>query len=152
MLSEDKTVTRDIIEFRRKEQMNRLAGILRKLLVPCGPKRSLISKNYFTVPFYIPRVCRLCSNWHEYLRNYLLRKKTPANYRLRNGVRLIDDTGTLTGTVAVGFVRREYGTMSGFRTIVDIGAHVGIFAIYAAQSCRTPESIVMSRSSRISAC
>ena len=131
----EKTVTRDIIEFRRKEQMNRLAKILRKLLVPRGPLRSLISKNYFTFPFYVPRVCRLCSNWPEYLRNYLLRKKTPADYRLRNGVRLIDGTGTLTGAMAVVFVRREYGPMKGFRTIVEIGAHVGSFAVYAAQSC-----------------
>ena len=95
----------------------------------------MLTQNHFTFPFYIPRVFRLCSNWPVYLRNYFLRKKNRAEYRLRDGVRLYDDTGTLAGTMAVVFVRREYGPVERVRTVVDIGAHVGSFAVYAAQSC-----------------
>jgi FkbM family methyltransferase len=54
---------------------------------------------------------------------------------MRNGFRLIDETGTLPGTLAEVFVRKRYGSLEGFRTIVDVGANVGAFALYAAQSC-----------------
>ena len=59
----------------------------------------------------------------------------PAEYRMRNGIRLMDATGTLAGTIAVVFVRREYGRLRNLRTIVDIGANMGSFSVYAANSC-----------------
>jgi FkbM family methyltransferase len=95
----------------------------------------MITRNYFTLPFYVPRICGLWRNWPEYLFNYVLRRHKPAEYRMRSGLRVIDATGTLPGTLAEVFVRRRYGTMQGFRTIVDVGANVGSFALYAAQSC-----------------
>jgi FkbM family methyltransferase len=99
---------------------------------------AMISQNHFTFPFYIPRVYRLCRNWPQYLVDYVLRRRTAAQYELRNGVRLTDDRGTLAGTIAVVFIRREYGRVDQFRTIVDIGANIGTFAVYAAQS--SPEA------------
>lgn len=54
---------------------------------------------------------------------------------MRSGIRLRDEMGELPGTMAVVFVRREYGSLKKFKTIVDIGAHIGTFAVYAAQSC-----------------
>lgn len=95
----------------------------------------MITQNYFTLPFYIPRICFLWTNWPEYLVNYVLRKRIPTEYRLRSGLRVIDGTGTLPGTLAEVFVRRRYGPLERMRTIVDIGANVGSFALYAAQSC-----------------
>src|SRR5688572_26717732 len=95
----------------------------------------MITQNYFTLPFYIPRICRLWSNWPEYLLNYVLRRHRPTEYRMRSGFRVIDTTGTLPGTLAEVFVRRRYGSVAGFRTIVDVGANAGSFAVYAAQSC-----------------
>src|SRR5437667_5032517 len=92
----------------------------------------MLSRNYFTLPFYIPRIVRLCVNWHEYLFNYLSRRGKQAEYRMRNGIRLVDDSGELPGTVAVVFVRQEYGPVERFRTIMDIGANVGAFSVYAA--------------------
>ena len=94
----------------------------------------MLSKNHFTFPFYIPRICRLWSNWPEYLFNYVSGGSRPAEYRMRSGVRLIDDMGTLPGTIAVVFVRQEYGDVKRFRSIVDVGAHMGMFAVHAAQS------------------
>ena len=95
----------------------------------------MVSQHYFTFPFHLPRVISQIHNWPLYLFNYLLRRNRPAEYRLRNGFRLIDDRGTLAGTIAVIFVRREYGRMQDYRTIVDIGANMGGFAVYAAQTC-----------------
>jgi FkbM family methyltransferase len=95
----------------------------------------MITQNYFTLPFYIPRICRVWANWPEYLLNYLLRRTRPTQYRMRNGLRVIDAQGTLPGTLAEVFVRRRYGALARFRTIVDVGANVGSFAVYAAHSC-----------------
>jgi FkbM family methyltransferase len=97
----------------------------------------MISRNYFTLPFYLPRICRLWKNWPEYLINYVFRNDAPAEYRLRDGATLIDGRGDLPGTLAVIFVRREYGNLGAFRTIVDIGANMGSFAVYAALCCPT---------------
>lgn len=93
----------------------------------------MITQNHFTLPFYVPRICRLWTNWPEYLCNYVLRRRRPTQYQMRSGLRVMDATGTLPGTLAEVFVRRRYGAVARFRTIVDIGANVGSFALYAAQ-------------------
>jgi FkbM family methyltransferase len=92
----------------------------------------MLTQNHFTFPFYIPRICRLWSNWPQYLFNYLSRGNMPAEYRMRDGLRLVDGRGGMHGTIAVVFIRREYGTLDRFETIVDIGANMGTFAIHAA--------------------
>lgn len=107
----------------------------------------MITQNYFTLPFYIPRICSLWTNWPEYLLNYVLRRQRPTQYHLRSGLRVIDTTGTLPGTLAEVFVRQRYGSVARFHTIVDVGANVGSFAVYAAHSsprarifCYEPEA------------
>jgi FkbM family methyltransferase len=93
---------------------------------------SMFSQHVFTFPVYVPRVLLLFRNWPLYLKNYLFRKKEAADYQFRNGLRLRDTAGTLAGTIAVVFIRREYGILGDFGTIIDIGANMGCFAIYAA--------------------
>ena len=95
------------------------------------------SQHWFTFVFHLPRIVRQIENWPSYILNYVLRRERPAEYRLRNGSRLIDATGTLAGTIAVIFVRREYGPLKDCRTIVDVGSNMGAFAVYAASRCPT---------------
>jgi FkbM family methyltransferase len=92
----------------------------------------MISQHYLTFPLYVPRIIRLFSNWPHYVFNYVSRRKSPATYKLRNGYQLVDEEGTLAGTIAVVFIRREYGLVRRFKTIVDIGANMGSFAVYSA--------------------
>lgn len=94
----------------------------------------MISQHYFTAAFYVPRMIRLFRNWPTYLSNYLLRQRKPAQYQFRNGFRLNDGTGTLAGTIAVVFVRREYGLLKTARTVVDIGGNMGSFTVFAAMN------------------
>jgi FkbM family methyltransferase len=100
----------------------------------------MLTKNLLTLPFYVPRIYRLWINWPEYLFNYMSRQHKPAEYRTRDGLRLVDSTGGMEGTMAVVFVRREYGDLDGFTTIVDIGANIGTFAVHAA--LRNPDAKV----------
>lgn len=99
----------------------------------------MISQHYFTFPFRLPRVISQIRNWPLYLFNYLLRRNRPAEYKLRDNFRLIDGRGTLAGTIAVVFIRQEYGPMQDYRTIIDIGANMGSFAVYAALTCPNAE-------------
>lgn len=93
------------------------------------------TKNYLSFPLLVPRIIRILQNWPLYFVNYICRRKQPAEYRFRNGFRIIDSTGSLAGTIAVVFVREEYGRFRNLETIVDIGANMGAFAIYAAWHC-----------------
>ena len=95
----------------------------------------MLSQHYLTFPFYVPRICSLFRNWPLYMFNYLSRATRPAEYHLRSGHTLIDGAGTLAGTIAVVFVRREYGALQQMQTVVDIGANMGTFAVYAALCC-----------------
>ena len=94
-----------------------------------------LSPHVFTFPLLLPRVIALLRNWPVYLLHYLGRTGRPARYFLRDGRVLVDEPGTLAGTFAVVFVRREYGVFRDLRTIVDIGANMGTFAVYAAGLC-----------------
>jgi FkbM family methyltransferase len=100
-----------------------------------APWFTVISQHYFTFPFYIPRVLGLLINWPLYLWNYVCRRRRPAEYILRNGYRLVDSVGTLPGTIAAVFIRREYGALGDARVLLDIGANLGAFAVYAAHAC-----------------
>ncbi|MEY4385625.1 MAG: hypothetical protein RLY20_908 [Verrucomicrobiota bacterium] len=147
-----RVVTPEMLEFRREEQMQRLGRIFYRLLflrdsdsdqaptVPSPQARSdwalggMVSPHYFTFPFYIPRTIRLVADWPFYFWNYLLRRNRPTEYRLRSGTSIKDDSGALTGTMAVVFIRREYGSARGLKTVLDIGANMGCYALYAADA------------------
>jgi FkbM family methyltransferase len=81
---------------------------------------------------YIPTILSTIKNWPTYFLYYLGIKKGGAAYFFRNGITLRDREGTASGTIAVVFIRKQYGSVAGKSTIVEIGANVGTFAIYAA--------------------
>jgi FkbM family methyltransferase len=81
---------------------------------------------------YIPSIVSTIRNWPTYFLYYLGIKKGGAAYFFRNGITLRDREGTASGTIAVVFIRKQYGSIVGKSTIVEIGANVGTFAIYAA--------------------
>jgi FkbM family methyltransferase len=81
-------------------------------------------------------------NWPTFLANYTGLSHRGGTYRLRNGMRLSDEEGLLTGTIAVVFLRKHYGTFRDKSVIVDIGANIGVFTLYAAAQC--PEARIYS--------
>jgi len=81
---------------------------------------------------YVPRAVRLLKNWPTYLMYYIGLRDGGQTFRFRNGVVLRDEEGTLSGTIAVVFLRQHYGPLTQKSTIVEIGANVGTFTVYAA--------------------
>ncbi len=57
-------------------------------------------------------------------------------YIFRNGIEILDREGSLTGIIAVVFIRRDYGNIENPGVIVDIGANIGVFSIYAATEAK----------------
>ena len=83
---------------------------------------------------YLPTMMKTLKNWPVYLLYYLGIRKGGGAFLFRNGVRLRDQEGTASGTIAVVFIRKHYGSVVGKSTVVDIGANIGTFSIYAASS------------------
>jgi FkbM family methyltransferase len=83
---------------------------------------------------YIPAIISHVKNWPTYFLYYLGVKKGGGTFILRNGVTISDREGTASGTIAVVFIRKQYGSITGKNTIVEIGANIGTFAVYAATS------------------
>jgi FkbM family methyltransferase len=85
---------------------------------------------------YVPLIIRSIKNWPTYFLYYLGIKRGGGAYFFRNGGLIRDKEGTASGTIAVVFIRKHYGSIAGKSTIVEIGANIGTFAIYAAMSDR----------------
>lgn len=83
---------------------------------------------------YVPSIVRQISNWPTYFIYYLGLKQGGGAYFFRNGIVIRDREGTASGTIAVVFIRRQYGAVTGKSTIVEIGANIGTFSVYAASS------------------
>lgn len=83
---------------------------------------------------YIPTIMLRIRNWPTYFLCYLGFKRGDATYVFRNGITLRDRDGAASGTIAVVFIRQQYGRIEGRSTIIEIGANVGIFAVFAAST------------------
>jgi len=81
---------------------------------------------------YLPSIVLTVKNWPAFLLNYSGIAHRGGTYYLRNGMILRDEEGTLTGTIAVVFLRKHYGAVHGKGVIVDIGANIGVFTVFAA--------------------
>lgn len=81
---------------------------------------------------YLPVIVRNVKNWPTYLLFYLGIKKGGGAFYLRNGAVIRDIEGTASGTIAVVYIRKHYGSIGNKSTVVEIGANIGIFAVYAA--------------------
>lgn len=81
---------------------------------------------------YLPRIISLVENWYPFLTNYLGLRNTKEVYVFRSGTRIATDEGADSVTIAVVYIKRDYGRIKPNLTVIDIGANIGVFAIYAA--------------------
>jgi FkbM family methyltransferase len=84
---------------------------------------------------YIPRIMLRVRNWPQFLATYMRLSTRVARYRLRHGNLLVLTTAPVdTSTIAVVFIKEDYGQIAPGATVIDIGANIGVFTLYAAAS------------------
>jgi FkbM family methyltransferase len=81
---------------------------------------------------YIPAFILKIKNWPFFLFNYIGCNNKGGTYYFRSGVSIQSYEGTASGTIAVVFFRKHYGSVQGMKNIIEIGANIGVFTIYAA--------------------
>lgn len=96
------------------------------------------SSRLFTIIKRIPAVVRLVKNWPVFLLNYSGITNKGATYKLRNGLIIKTDDGVSTSTIELIFINKDYGDPPPPNSVViDIGASIGIYTLYASQSLGT---------------
>src|SRR5215210_5312090 len=84
---------------------------------------------------YIPRIVMRVRNWPQFLMTYMRLSESVREYRLRRGdTRVLTTAPVDASTIAVVFIKEDYGEIAPGSTVVDIGANIGVFALYAAAS------------------
>jgi FkbM family methyltransferase len=84
----------------------------------------------------LPEVARHVKNWPSFMWHYALGLVPEKPYRFRNGARLKIGRGVDHVPVIEIFFREDYGAMPSDAVIVDLGASVGVFSVYAAATSR----------------
>jgi FkbM family methyltransferase len=73
-------------------------------------------------------------NWPSFLLNYIGLKNVGEIYVFRKGIKIKTAEGVDAVTIAVIFMKKEYGEVEGASVIIDIGANIGTYSIFAASS------------------
>lgn len=82
---------------------------------------------------YIPIIILKINNWYFFLLNYIGIKNQSLIYKFRNGVTIKTNEGVDTAGIAVSFIKKDYGNIEDNSVILDIGANIGAFSIFAAK-------------------
>ncbi len=83
-----------------------------------------------------PLVSRKLENWPTFIYNYAIGSVPRAPYRFRNGARLKIGRAVDHVPIIEIFLRQDYGEIRDGAVIVDLGASIGVFSIYAATTAR----------------
>lgn len=83
---------------------------------------------------YVPISILRVKNWYPFLTNYIGLKTENIDriYQLRNGTKFQTHYSLDAATIFVIYVRRDYGKMPDDAIIVDIGANIGVYSVYAS--------------------
>lgn len=97
--------------------------------------QEIISPRAFSYAKYIPRIWRTVENWIPFVFDYVGLTDKGRVYTLRNGTKIRTGDGMSSGTIAVIFLKKDYGEPPPPNAVViDIGANIGVYALYACQS------------------
>ena len=94
-------------------------------------RTNLFSLNTLRHLQYLPSIIAQIKNWPLFILNYTGFIDRPATYFFRNGTKLKTNSAVDTATITVIFIKKNYGTIPDNAVIVDIGANIGVFSIYA---------------------
>jgi FkbM family methyltransferase len=84
----------------------------------------------------MPLAARKIANWPGFMSNYALGLVPSAPYLFRNRAQLKIGRGVDHVPIIEIFLREEYGAVADGAVILDLGANIGTFSIYAATTAR----------------
>jgi FkbM family methyltransferase len=84
----------------------------------------------------LPQVARAIKNWPTFMLHYALGCVPARAYELRVGARIRIGRGVDHVPIIEVFLRRDYGVPPADAVVVDLGANIGVFAIFAAVTAR----------------
>ncbi|MEK7509965.1 MAG: FkbM family methyltransferase [Patescibacteria group bacterium] len=97
--------------------------------------KEIVSPHAFSYVTYIPRIWRSVKNWIPFVFDYVGLTNKGRVYALRNGMNIRTGDGMSSGTIAVIFIKKDYGEPPPPNAVlIDIGANIGVYALYACQS------------------
>ncbi len=82
---------------------------------------------------YFGGLVLLLKNWPQVLGHFLTKSNKGGYFRFRNGLVMRYAQWVEVEEVLGTFVRRDYGTVSAGATVVDVGASLGSFSLFAAR-------------------
>jgi len=85
---------------------------------------------------YIPIIILQIQNWFSFLLNYIGFRDSTETYIFRNGPKIKTIGGIDAVTIAVVFIKKAYGDVDDNSTVIDIGANIGVYSIFAATTSK----------------
>jgi FkbM family methyltransferase len=85
---------------------------------------------------FLPQIMRHVRTWPQFMRHYGWGRVPGSPYVMRNGAKIQIGRGVDHVPIIEIFLRQDYGEMPDGATIVDIGANIGVFTLYAAMNGR----------------
>ena len=81
-------------------------------------------------------VSRSVKNWQRFMYHYALGLVPQTAYAFRNGAKVKIGRGVDHVPIIEIFLRQDYGEIRDDSVILDLGANIGVFAVYAASTAR----------------
>jgi len=85
---------------------------------------------------YIPKIIYTVKNWYPFLMNYIGIRNCGCLYTFRNGIRIKTGEGVDSATIAVIFIKGDYPKIKDESVVIDVGANIGVFSIYAVSESK----------------
>ncbi|MGZ5435069.1 MAG: FkbM family methyltransferase [Pyrinomonadaceae bacterium] len=82
----------------------------------------------------LPEIMQHVKSWPAFVYHYALGLVPAKAYRFRNGAVLKIQHGTEHVPILGIFLRSEYGTPPDDATVIDLGANIGAYSVFAAQT------------------
>jgi FkbM family methyltransferase len=85
---------------------------------------------------YLPLAIKKIRNWPAFISCYALGLIPKRPYQFRNGGQLVIARGIDHVPILEIFLNEDYGSLSDDAVVIDLGANIGVFTIYATSSAR----------------
>ncbi len=86
--------------------------------------------------FYVPIIIFKIKNWFPFLLNYVGFKNSGGEYIFRNGAKIKTNEGVDSATIAIIFIKKDYGGVNNNSVVIDIGANIGVYSIFATSTSK----------------